>query len=240
MVLWITDSLWLTDDPFIIYGIIVLWIIAIFVLFLCGIYFLREARQKETFFSLCIAIFFFLFIGASVTRLINQYFIGYPDEPTLQFTGITLILITIYAALALGGLFFIYIAIERDIIKKTHHLLSVMALITLVVSCVNYWLPPEISFPFFTFLVVYPFWIPTLLALPCIYVALAIKSTGIVRKNAIYVLIGMVAFEFGIAFNSPEAFPTFLALGPYLLYWGAPCLQMVGCFLLYQGFRVRD
>ncbi len=228
-----------TIDPPIIANVsFILWAISWVVFTLFGIYFFKESRQKKTFFSLCLSLLFFLFTGANICRTLNRHIFLIPAD-TLHFEGINLIFISLYAALAFSGLFFIYLAIERDIIKKTHHLLSIITLVTLFLSVLNYWLPEAISIPYFTMWVIYPLWIPTLLALPSIYVSLAIKSTGIVRKNAILVLSGAVLFEFMIAFNSPEALPVFGALGPIILYLGTPIFQMFACYLLYKGFKIK-
>jgi hypothetical protein len=225
-------------DPVIVNASFVLWAVSWVVFIIFGISFLKEAKQKRTFFSLCVALLFFLWTGASICRTINKHIFLLPGG-TLHYEGINLIFISMYATLAFSSLFFIYLAIERDIIKKTHHFLSFLALLTLFLSVLNYWLPEEISVPHFTFYVVYPLWIPTLLALPFIYVALAIKSTGVVRKNAILVLVGITLFEFMIAFNSPEALPVFGALGDFILYLGTPIFQMFACYLLYRGFKIK-
>ncbi|MHA1273767.1 MAG: hypothetical protein ACTSQP_07940 [Promethearchaeota archaeon] len=219
---------------------ICIWIAAIIFLLVIAIYFFREAKQKENIFFRRIGFFFFLFLGASICRLINKFFIGYRTKSpmSLHYEGLNLILISFYAALGLGGLFFIYYALEKEEIKKTHYLFSILTLITLAISVLNYWLPENISIPYITFYIVYPLWITTLLALPSIYVGLAIISSGIVRRKAIILVIGIVIFEFSVAMNSPEATPVFIALGPYILLWAVPCMQILGCYLLYKGFKM--
>jgi hypothetical protein len=233
------EPLVFTVDPMIANVSFFLWAFVTWPFFaLFGYYFLKEAKQKKTFFSLCVGLLFVLFLGASICRTVNKHIFLLPWD-TLHYEGINLILISMYATLAFSSLFFIYLAIERDIIKRTHHILSILALTTLFLSVLNYWLPEEISVPYFTMYVVYPLWIPTLLALPIIYVVLAIKSTGVVRKNAILVLLGITAFEFLIAFNSPEATPVFIGLGPYILWWGTPIFNVLAVYLLYRGFKMK-
>jgi len=170
--------------------------------------------------------------------MIIDFTIGYP-EGTMSFTGTLLILHIAYSISSFISLFMIFFAIERKMEKKTHYLLSILVVITAIITIINFLLPHEISSPFFTFAFVYPFWLLTILSLPTLYISVAIHSEGTVRKNALIAAAGMVAFEFGIAINSPEAYPVFEALGPDLILIIPPILTVIGATLVYIALRLK-
>jgi hypothetical protein len=204
-----------------------------------GILFFKEARVKETLLSYMISVAFFSFIVGRIFRMIQEFVVGYPED-TLHYTGFDLQLQLGYTIFSFIGIVLVFYSIERKLQRNTHYFLSILAVVTAGVVITNHLLPLNISYPFFTYVFVYPFWLSTIFILPIFYSYIAIKSTGKVRRNAIIIVIGMLMFEFSIAFNSPEAQSIFQRLGPFIIWWGGPILQTLSCFFIHNGIKIRS
>jgi len=183
-----------------------------------------------------ISLFFYLFIIARILRLIVKFVIGEPPyipgelAPVLE--GDAFILESIYTIISYIGLFFIYYAMEKNIVKKTHFMFSILVCVTCVVSIVDFitrdllWLTM-------------PFFIATVLGLPIIFIVLAIKSSGSVRKNAIFVVIGLVLFILGIAMDIPDAKAILGTWPSEFLLLAPPIFQIIALYFFRKGFQTR-
>ena len=207
---------------------IVLWIVSCVVLAIVGILFLSNSRKMNNKFYLWISLFFLFFIPARIFRIIVKFILGEPPvgEP---LTGDALFFEIIYTCTSFTGLFFVYFAIERTIVKKTHFLFSIFVILTTIVSIIDF-ITRAIFF------ITMPFFIITILGLPIIFLNLARNSSGYIRKNAIIITLGILLFEFGIAFDIPDAqflwegFPDiFLAIAP-------PVMQIFAIIILRKRF----
>jgi len=172
-----------------------------------------------------------LFIISRILRIIVRFYIGEPP-PGNSLEGDAFILESIYTIVSYIGLFCVYYALEKTLVKKTHYLFSILVWITCVISIIDFivrnllWLT-------------LPFFIATVLGLPLIFFYLAAKSSGAVRKNSLLVAIGIVLFILGIALDIPDGRPLFIALGDVFLAIVPPILQIIACILLYKGFQTK-
>jgi len=208
-----------------------LWIISIIAMALVGIWFLNDYRKTKNIFFFWISLFFFLFIIARCFRLVVRYYIGEP--PVGQpLTGDAFILESIYTVISFLGLFSVYFALEKTLVKKSHFFFSIVVWITCIISIIDFitrnllWLT-------------LPFFVITVLGLPLIFLYLAAKSSGQVRKNSIIVAIGAVLFILGIAFDIPDGRPLFIILGEPVLEIVPPLLQIIACVMLWKGFQTK-
>lgn len=180
--------------------------------------------------AIYIGLFFLWFILGRIARLYAKFVVGY-EYGFFEFTGILLTLAIIYTITTYIGLFFIYFYIERAIIKKTHYFFSILVIIVTVLSIINYQVPE-------TMVLLAPLYVVVLLGLPLIFINLARQTQGSVRKNALSVAIGILCFEFGIAFDVPEAASIWINVPglPLITQIASPILQIIGCILIWKGF----
>jgi len=116
------------------------------------------------------------------------------------------------------------------IVKKSHYIFSILVAAATILSVINY-------FPFnCVFLILMPFYVVVLFGLPGIFLNLAYKSSGIVRRNALLIVVGILMFEFGIVFDIPEARELWIGVPEIILKFGAPLLQIFGTLLIRKGF----
>jgi len=194
-----------------------------------GFSFLRFAKKvnKNSYY---IGLFFFWFIAARICRLIAKFYIGYPYG-FFEFEGNLFILALLYTLFSYIGLFFIYFFIERTILKKSRYFFSILVVVVTILSILNYIYPAAM-------VILTPLYIIVLFGLPIIFINLAIKSSGAVRKNALIVAIGIFLFELGIAFDIPEAASIWINVPglPEFTKLASPVLQIIGCTLIWKGF----
>ncbi len=211
------------------YAEIVLWIISVVLMAVIGISFLKfgKKQNKNAYY---IAIFFYLFIAGRISRLIAKFVVGYPYG-FFEFTGVLFTLAFLYTVTTYVGLFFIYLFIERQILKKSHYFFSILVIVVTILSLLNY------MYPIIMFILA-PLYILVLLGLPIIFIVLGIKSSGDVRKNAFIIAIGIVMFEVGIAFDVPEAASIWINVPGMreITQFASPLLQIVGSILIWKGF----
>lgn len=208
-----------------------LWLIVMVLLAIVGTLFLKDYRRSENKYFLWISFFFFLFILARILRLIVKFYFG---EPAVggSLEGEAFILESIYTVVSYIGLFFIYYAMESKTIKKTHYFFSILVWIVCAVSIVDFVTRNllYITLPLFLLLV---------LALPIIFLILAIKSSGQVRTNAFYVFIGILLFILGIAMDIPDGKMVFYTLPIEILAIVPPTAQIISFFFLRKGFSTK-
>ena len=208
---------------------IVLWIISILIMAILGIKFflLSKSLNKNAKY---IGAFFFWFIAGRICRLTAKFVIGY-EYGFFEFTRILLVLAILYTLTTYIGLFFIYLFIEREILKKTHYLFSILVIVATVLSIINY------SYPAIMFILT-PLYAVVLLGLPIIFLNLARQTSGSIRKNALIVAIGIILFELGVAFDVPEAAIYWIAVPglPEFTKFASPGFQIIGSLMIYRGF----
>ncbi|MHA1147866.1 MAG: hypothetical protein ACTSR8_06435 [Promethearchaeota archaeon] len=198
---------------------------------MAGILFLRDYKKAKNIFFFWISLFFFLFIVSRILRIIVKFYIGEPPVGK-PLTGNAFILESIYTIVSYIGLFCVYFALEKTLVKKSHFFFSIVVWITCVISIIDFitrnllWLT-------------LPFFIATVLGLPVIFFYLAGKSSGEVRKNSLLVAVGVVMFIFGIAFDIPDGKPIFIIFGDVFLAVVPPILQILAIIILRKGFQTK-
>ncbi len=207
-----------------------LWIISIVVLTIIGIFFIKDYRKVKNNYFFWISLFFLLLMVARIFRLIVKFYLGEPpigqpfEGPAFIFES--LFLFTMYIAL-----FCIYFALERNILKKTHFIFSGLVCVLCSIAIIN--------LLFFNILlyVAMIFFIITILGLPLIFINLAKKTSGELRRKALIVFIGAILAEIGLAFDVPEGFILWSNLGLLDIFLIlAPILQIIGYILIKTGF----
>jgi len=208
-----------------------LWILSIIIMFIIGLKFLIDVKNKVLGgIFIYVGLFFFWFIAARICRLISKFIVGY-EYGFFQFGGLLLILAIIYTITSYAGLFFIAYFFERTTIKKTHFMFSVMVIVAIILSIINYFNPDVM-------IILTPIYIFVLLGIPLVFINLAIKASGEVRKKSLIVALGVILFVVGIAFDVPEAAAIWIEVPGMQDFtkFAAPCLQIGGVLLLNYGF----
>ena len=194
-----------------------------------GIFFFMDSRKMNNKFYLWVSLFFFLFIPARICRIVVRFVLGEPPIGDV-FTGEVLVVQILYMFFAIAGLFFIFFGLERTLLKKTHYLFSVVVWIFWTVSVIDL----IIRQIFFITMALFMF---TIWGLPVIFLNLARKSSGTVRKNAITVTVGVLLFEFGIAFDIPDARILWVGIADIFLAVAPAIMQILAVIILRKGFH---
>ena len=208
-----------------------LWIITIIICAIMGLKFLKDSRTEAlnknfVYFGL----FFYLFIAGRICRLIAKFIVGY-EYGFFQFEGTLLLLAIGYTLFTYIGLFCVYFFLERVILKKTHFIFSFLVIVATILSIINYF-EPIVMF------ILTPIYIVVLVCMPLVFINLARKSRGSVRKRALIVAIGFILWVLGVAFDIPEAASIWITVPglPEITKFASPILQIVGIILLGKGF----
>lgn len=212
------------------YTEIVLWLISMGILAVTGALFVRDYKRLNNKYFLRISFFFFLFILAKMFRLIVRFYIGEPT-PGQPLEGDAFILESVYTIVSYIGLFFVYYALEKDVVKKTHFFFSILVWVTCVVSIIDF---ITRSLLFVTVIL----FIATVFGLPLIFLGLAIKSSGVVRRNSIIVAIGVIILFLSIATDIPDGRVIFM-WPPLILAIVPPTLLIISCLFLRTGFKTK-
>jgi len=210
---------------------ILLWAISIIIMFIIGTIFLIDVKKgtlNKVF--IFVGLFFYWFIAGRICRLIAKFLVGY-EYGFFEFEGVLLVLAILYTITTYAGLFFISYFFEKTYIKKTHFMFSVLVIVAAVLSIVNYEFPDIM-------LLLTPIYIIVLLGIPLVFINLAIKGSGSVRRKALMVAIGVIIFVLGIAFDVPEAAVIWMNVPglPEFAKFASPIFQIIGIILLYFGF----
>ncbi len=208
-----------------------LWFVTIAFLGIVGALFVRDYLKNKNQYFFWISMFFFLFVIARIIRLIVRFYIGEPPVGD-PLTGDAFVLESIYTIVSYIGLFFVYFALERTLVKKSHYFFSIVVWICCVISIIDF-----ITRAIFVLNVI--FFVTTVACLPLIFIGLAIKSSGSVRTNAIYVAVGVLMFILAIALDIPDGRVLFYPLGEILLAIIPPALMTVAIVILRRGFQTK-
>jgi hypothetical protein len=198
-----------------------------------GAKFILDSKRKKlnrTF--IFIGFFFVCFTIARIFRLIAEFIIGY-EYGYYQFTGLLQIVEGAYTITSYIGLLAIYFFLEKTIVKKTHYLLSSLVIIETIVSILNYYIPE-------LFVIMLALFLIMTLGLPAIFINVALKMPGIVRKKASIVAIGILFFIAGVAFDIPEGTSLWIGIPgfPDITRILAPSLHIITIFLFWKGFHI--
>ena len=207
---------------------IILWVIVCIVFAYMGYKFILDS--KETSMFVFIGLFFVLAIGGRIIRLIAKFIVGhvYGD---FSFEGIQVILAFSFLMFTYLAVFFYYLYLERDILKKTHHFFSIIVLIDITLSILNYFIPELFVLLTIIFLIL-------VLVVPGCYIYVAWISTGDIRRNALLMMIGLMLIIFGLTLDSPTTAGLYVKIPfmPEFAKFGAPSLQILGAILYRYTF----
>jgi hypothetical protein len=206
--------------------------------FIVGFLFIKDYRKRETKYFFWISLYFFLFTVARSFRLIVKFYIGEPvwniGDPAPDLQGMIGLLETIYTILSYIGLFFIYYAMESTTVKKTHYFFSIWVWIVCIVSILDF-----IIDNIFLYTINLIFFLVLVLGIPLIFLNLAIKSSGSVRRSALSVFIGILLFILSVAMDIPDGKPVFGALPPVIVSIAAPTCTILSCIFFRKGFTTE-
>lgn len=208
----------------------ILWIIAIAELLIAFIILFRESKKENSKYILGIAIFVLLFFISRICNYINVYVVGYSYESYLLDDPINFWLQIGYNIFSYIGLFILYFVIETYIVKS-RYFFSVCVVILSVIAISNYLLIIDI------FIWQIPFFVIVLLGIPSIYIYLALKSRGQIRKNSLLTSLGMLLFEIGVALGIPniQRLLTSTIAFPWIIEFIAPILHIIGVFIIVRA-----
>jgi len=215
---------------------LVLWILSIIEMIIVSFIFIRYFNKDKMNFYLGVAIFYILFCLARLSEIIRLYFNpGTPINPPYTVLGFDFWMKTCYTLFSYIGLTIIYFVLERYVFKRTKYIFTILVPITTVISIwftvdpVNYELLFNITIPLYLLI---------LFGIIFMYIYLAVKTSGEVRRNSIMIIFGILLFELGIIFSLPEAQGTLWAAIPIEVLWIiAPVLSIIGVVLQIRGFK---
>lgn len=207
-----------------------LWIVSMGVMLVVGILFVKDYKKLENTYFLWLSMFFFLFIVAKILRIIVRFYIGEPP-PGDPLTGDAFILESVYTIVSFMGLFFVYYALEKNTIKKTHYFFSTVVWITAIASIIDFITRSLLFITGVLFVI-------TILGLPIIFIYLGLRSNGAVRRNSFIVAGGIIMVILSIAMDIPDARVIFI-LPELVLAIVPPALLIMGCILLRMGFQTK-
>lgn len=213
------------------------WISVCFLMFYVAILFYKDSHKLNKLF-IYIFLFFLLFVGARIARMISKFYIGEPPGDPMLFSGPLVISQSVYNMMSYIGLFFLYYTLEKSILKKTHFVFCGLVIFCTVLSFINYMITDRGLYEIFFYIIMIVY-ILILIGIPLVFLNLAIKSSGSVRTNSLLVTIGIVLFAFGVAFDIPEARILWQNLGEgfvFTIHVAAPIMSFVGVVLIRKGF----
>ena len=225
-----------------------LWIVNLIVLVAIAIIFFRMYKGVGAKFYLGITFFYIMYFISRLSEVLRLYIVptSVLSDPLYWDTinafplplDLNFLLKTSYTVFSYIGLTVIYFVLERYVFKRTKYLFTICVPIITVISILDSLEPNRdatngsiwlyISIPFFVIL---------LFGLVFMYIYLAIKSSGVVRRNSIIIIFGMLCFEFGLIFALPDASFLFATIPPDFMTISAPILMTLGVFLQIQGFK---
>ncbi len=200
-----------------------LWIILCIVLAYVGLSFIKDVKKSKMFVFM--GLFFLLNIGTRIVRLISKFIVG-QEYGNVTMEGPQLFLSYFYLAFTYLALFFYYIYLERDVLKKSHHFFSIMVILVIIISIINYFIPEAMIILIIPFLI-------AVLGVPGCYLYVAKISTGQVRKYAILMFLGLFLLLFGITLDAPTTSKVWVNVPfmPEFANIGAPSTQILGVIL---------
>ena len=212
-----------------------LWIINLIEMGLVSRIFFKEYKSSSNKFYLGVVFFYILFILSRIFEIIR--FSLYPGA-AFPYNGLNFILKTGYTAFSYIGIAVIYYVLERYVFTWTRKIFTILVPIVTILSIwmTTYSLLDPTYNLLFSFVI--PIYAVILLGIVGMYIYLAIKSVGEVRRNSIMIIFGVLLFELGIIFALPEAQITLFAAIPLdTLLILAPICSILGVILQIRGFK---
>lgn len=215
-----------------------LWIINLLEMTFVGFFFLREYKKANMKFYLGVTLFYVLFTVSRLCEIIRIYFNpeGYDLVP--PFTGLNFILKTSYTVFSYVGITILYFVLERYVFKGTKMIFTALVPIACALSIwYTFYSPTDPTYQLLFYIVI-PIYAVILLGIVGMYIYLALKSSGEVRRNSIMIVFGILLFEFGLIFALSEAQTSLFASIPLdILIIISPILSVIGVILQIRGFK---
>jgi len=171
---------------------------------------------------------------------INMFFDAFFNPAYRDSHPIYAKLVIIYGLLVMYSVGCITFAVEHYVYQKTRHILSIATVIYLsILSPLVLILPYDHSI---TLMVVnFPFILAgiTIIFVIGIYVKVALSSSGIRRKKALYLILGFLLFFGGLALNSQILI---IALGLFNInnVWAVALVFNIASVILFYGSYVKQ
>jgi hypothetical protein len=214
---------------------LVLWIINLIEMGLVSGIFFKEYKAASNKFYLGVASFYILFILARICEIVR--FALYPGT-VFPYYDLNFLLKTGYTIFSYVGLTVIYYVLERYIFTGTKKIFTILVPIAAILSIWMTTYALGSSTYNLLFAIVIPIYAVILLGIVGMYIYLAIKSAGEVRRNSIMIIFGILLFELGILFALPETQTTLFAAIPLdTILILAPVFSIVGVILQIRGFK---
>jgi hypothetical protein len=215
-----------------------LWIINLIEMTFVGYIFVREYKKANTKFYLGVMLFYFIFVVARLCEIIRIYFNteGYDLVP--PYTGLNFILKTCYTLFSYIGITILYFVLERYVFTRTKKIFTALVPIACALSIWYTFYSPTDPIYQLLFNIVIPIYAVILLGIVGMYIYLALKSSGEVRRNSIMIVLGILLFELGLIFALSEVQTSIFAAIPLdVLIISAPILSIIGVILQIRGFK---
>ncbi len=219
---------------------IILWSFVLIIFAIGFILMFIAYRRQNNKYYLGVMIFFLLFFIARICVFLNFYLFGYQGD-IIYLIGypVWFWLQLGYVVFSHGGLFFIYYALESEILNKesqiinTRFIFSILTIVDIIISIVNFVIITELTF------LIAPILLTILLCLPLLYLYIGIKSSDQARINAFFFSLGILLVEFGILLALPEArLYVWAYLTPaWVPIFFAPIFHILGGVILLWGIR---
>lgn len=213
-----------------------LWIINLIEMIFIAYIFIREYEKAKMKFYFGVALFYIVFVLARLFEVIRVYFT--PDGYIPPLTGLNFVLKTGYTVFSYIGLTTIYFVLESYVFTNTKKVFTILVPIACILSIWFTFYSPFDPMYNLLFTIVLPIYAIILLGIVGLYIYLAIKSSGEVRRNSIMIIFGILLFEFGILFALPEAQKSVFGAIPLdILLLLAPIFSIIGVILQIRGFK---
>ncbi len=204
-----------------------MWLIVIVVLLILALLFLRNYIARDSVVKMNLGYFAFI-ISYAITRIlffIGDYFGEYQNlENVIEFT---ISMKAAYIVSSIGMLVMLFI-FEKDIIP-TRFILSIVDLVCIILFIL---LPYDFMKP-----VMYVFQALVVVEILSIYIYLAVKGTGALRKKAIYTIISILVLFTGVLLDMRIVSD----LNIEITWIVAPILVITGStlFFIFQSYRKK-
>ncbi len=214
---------------------IVVGVIVVIMILIGFLNFLKKYDETKNKYFFWIALNFLGFLIATICRLILVFYIGKPplNEP---YTGAALIIEYILVISMSIGLFSVYFYLESDPIKNTHYIFSMLTIVTCILNLIALTQRVLLYIALFCMAI-------TALLLPIIFLSLAKKSDGIVKKKAIIIALGFIFLIGALMFDGTEISfyqPYFGEFSIFLVHFAAKIYLLISFSFLILGFQRKE
>ncbi|MFO8017571.1 MAG: hypothetical protein R6U96_02965 [Promethearchaeia archaeon] len=116
--------------------------------------------------------------------------------------------------------------------KQTHYIFSILVIVVIILSIVNYSVPVPLY-------ILAPLYIIMIFGVAVFYLYIASQSMGDARTRALLITAGLVLIVFGSGFDAPTVVHLLAAL-PFtriFMKFSAPTLLILGTILVRKGYK---